>query len=62
MKRAVLHRWLIITGGLAAAFAAAAVLVPGESLGSAREGNEEFPLCEYINVDLLSIPDRKSVV
>ena len=56
MKRAVLHRWLIITGGLAAAFAAAAVLVPGESLGSAREGNEEFPLCEYINVDLLSIP------
>ena len=53
MSRAVLHRWLIITGGLAAAFAAAAVMIPGESLGSARQGDEELPLCEYITVDLL---------
>ena len=43
MRRAVLHRWLIVTGALAAAFTAAAVLIPGESLGSARQGDEEFP-------------------
>ncbi len=56
MSRAVIHRWLIITGGLAAAFAAAAVIFPGESLGSARQGDEQFPLCEYISVDLLKTP------
>ncbi len=56
MKRAVLHRWLIITGAAAAAFAAAAVMIPGESLGSARQGDDYFPLCEYINVDLLKTP------
>lgn len=56
MRRAVLHRWLIVTGALAAAFTAAAVLIPGESLGSARQGDEEFPLCEYISVDLLRTP------
>lgn len=47
------NRWLIITGILAAVFAAAAFLFQGQSLGSAKEGDEYFPLCEYISIDLL---------
>ena len=56
MRHAVLHRWLIATGVLAAAFGTAAVMIPGESLGSAMQGEEYFPLCEYISVDLLRTP------
>ena len=52
MERGI-NRWLIITAVLAAAFAALAFLIPGESLGSSKEGDEYFPLCEYISVDLL---------
>lgn len=51
-ERAV-NRWLIITGIFAALFAAAAFLFQGESLGSAKEGDERFPLCEYISIDVL---------
>lgn len=51
-ERAV-NRWLIITGILAALFAAAAFLFQGRSLGSAKEGDERFPLCEYISIDVL---------
>lgn len=49
----VVNRWLVITGILAAVFAAAAFLFPGKSLGSAKEGDEYLPLCEYISIDLL---------
>lgn len=56
MAHTALHRWVIVTGMLAAAFAAAAVLIPGESLGAAAEGSEDFALCEYIDIDLLSVP------
>lgn len=55
MRRAV-FRWLIITGILAVAFTALAVMIPGRSLGSARGGDDEYPLCEYIRVDLLKTP------
>ncbi len=51
-ERAV-NRWLVITLILAAAFAAAAFLFQGKSLGTAKEGDESFPLCEYISIDLL---------
>lgn len=52
MERRI-NRWLIITAVLAAAFAALAFAFPGKSLGSAREGDEYYPLCEYISIDLL---------
>ncbi len=32
---------------------ALAFLFPGESLGSVKSGSKSFPLCEYINIDLL---------
>lgn len=48
-----MNRWLIITGLLAVIAAAALFLFPGDSLGSAKQGDERFPLCEYISIDLL---------
>ncbi len=47
------NRWLIITGILAAVFAAAAFLFQGKSLGSAKESDVYFTRCEYISIDLL---------
>lgn len=49
----MVNHWLVITGILAAVFAAAAFLFQGQSLGTAKEGDEYFPLCEYISIDLL---------
>ena len=48
-----INRWLVITGILAAVFAAAAFLFHGQSLGTAKEDDKYFPLCEYISIDLL---------
>ncbi|MGN1339794.1 MAG: DUF4097 family beta strand repeat-containing protein [Oscillospiraceae bacterium] len=48
-----INLWLVITGVLAAAFAVAAFMFPGQSLGSAKEDDQTFPLCEYISIDLL---------
>lgn len=48
-----MDRWLIVTGILAAVFAAAAVIFCGDSLGSAKQGDEKYPMCEYLSIDLL---------
>lgn len=49
----IINRLLIISGALAAVFAVLAFVFPGKSLGSVKTGDKSFPLCEYINIDLL---------
>lgn len=49
----IINRLLIISGSLAAVFAVLAFVFPGKSLGSVKTGDKSFPLCEYINIDLL---------
>lgn len=49
----IINRWLIVTFIAAAAFVIPALVFRGESLGTAIHGDEEFPLCEYISIDLL---------